>query len=301
MSASLAPIALFVYDRPEHTRRTLAALRANALASKSDLIVYADGPKSPAAEQRVQEVRKLVHKTDGFANVTIVERRENHGLAKNIIEGTTDTSGRYGRVIVLEDDIVTSPMFLRFMNMSLDRYQVDKRVWHISGWNYPIDPDGLPDAFFWRVMNCWGWGTWADRWEHYTKEPHRLLEQWSGSAIERFNLDGSHDFWGQIRANADGRLNTWAIFWYATIFEHGGLCLNPTVPYVRNIGHDGSGQNCGDTDMYAGVLNRGLVADFQKNVIENEIAVRRIKDFLATAHPSMLQRFLRRLRSLIGT
>ncbi len=122
----------------------------------------------------VAAVREYVAGIKGFKSLTVHHRPHNYGLAKSIMEGVTDVISEYGSVIVLEDDIVTVPGFLRFMNDALERYRHEPKVWHISGWNYPIDPEGLDDAFFWRTMNCWGWATWADRWTHFEKIPNDL-------------------------------------------------------------------------------------------------------------------------------
>lgn len=164
-----APIVLFVYNRPWHTRQTLNSLLTNELAKDSDLIVFSDAPKSPDAAILVTEVRSLLNGITGFKSVRIIERDNNWGLSKSIIEGVTEVVNIYGKVIVLEDDIVTSASFLQFMNQALDYYEKENRVWHISGWNYPIDTEGLGDAFLWRFMNCWGWATWADRWINFEK------------------------------------------------------------------------------------------------------------------------------------
>lgn len=281
MTATLAPIVLFVFARPEHTRRTLEALAANALAKVSDLIVYADAARNESEVERVQAVRAQVHEAAGFQSVTVIERETNFGLARNIIEGVTEVCNRFGRVIVVEDDIVTSPRFLSFMNAALDQYVNVSRVWHISGWNYPIDPSGLDAAFFWRVMNCWGWATWVDRWKYFQKDPRRLIESWDEERIRTFNLDGAHDFWGQITANQKGKLNTWAIFWYATIFERGGLCLNPGHSFVRNIGHDGSGENCGGSDPFAADVLGEEIEELPECNEESDLAVQKIKAFYA--------------------
>ncbi|MBL8447864.1 MAG: glycosyltransferase [Zoogloeaceae bacterium] len=291
-SADFAPIVLFVHGRPEHTRRTLAALAANYLATSSDLIIFADGPKGPEDEGAVAEVRALVKGAEGFARVRVVERPENFGLARNIIEGVTQVVGERGKVIVLEDDLVTSPSFLTFMNQALARYEEDPRVWHISGWNYPIDPSGLEGAFFWRAMNCWGWATWGDRWRHFERDPRRLVTDWNQQKIRRFNIDGAYDFWSQVEANHAGVKRTWAIFWYAAIFERGGLCLNPSVSFVRNIGHDGSGSNCGaDSSFAAQALFEGELR-FPTDVEESALALARIRRW--TGSPR------RRLRSWVG-
>ncbi|MBL8437376.1 MAG: glycosyltransferase [Zoogloeaceae bacterium] len=275
--AELAPIVLFVHGRPEHTRRTLAALAANPLAARSDLTIFADGAKGAEDAAAVAEVRALVKDAGGFARVRVVERPGNFGLARNIIEGVTEVVAARGKVIVLEDDLVTSPSFLTFMNQALACYEGDLSVWHISGWNYPIDPAGLGGAFFWRAMNCWGWATWADRWQHFERDPGRLIAHWDQQMIRRFNIDGAYDFWAQVKANHEGRKKTWAIFWYATIFEHGGLCLNPSVSFVRNIGHDGSGSNCGaDSSFAAQAVFEGELR-FPAEVRESPLAVARIR------------------------
>ncbi len=280
---SCAPIVLFVYNRPQHTRKTIEALRTNRLADQSELIVYSDGAKGEADIHQVTEVRRLVRSISGFKKVTVIESENNRGLAASIIRGVTDVVNQYGRVIVLEDDIVTSPYFLTFMNGALNRYQHESRVMHIAGWGYPIDANGLGDASFIRVMNCWGWATWADRWQYFDKSPQALVDLFTPEMIERFDVGvRSSPFWGQVLANISGRLDTWAIFWYATIFLRDGLCLSPTVSYVRNIGHDGSGVNCGSDFAYGGNSFEGKEnVCFPDVISESELAVARIRrDYL---------------------
>lgn len=277
--AQVAPIALFVYNRPKHTRKTVEALLANPEAIDSDLFIFSDAAKNKASELSVAEVRKYVHEISGFKSVKIIERESNFGLAKSIIEGVTLLCAEYGRVIVLEDDIVTCPFFLQFMNMSLDKYALEPTVWHISGWNYPIDSDGLEDAFFWRLMNCWGWATWQDRWLHFEKNPQRLIQTWRTEDIYKFNLNGVQNVWKQITYNYNGKLNTWAVFWYATIFEHKGLCLNPTVSMVENIGLDGSGENCGINNAFSTKRLSNTEIKLPNEIIESTLALNRIMLF----------------------
>jgi hypothetical protein len=299
MTDALAPIVLFVYARPEHTRLTLEALAANVLAKQSDLIIYSDAARGDNEAGQVQAVRSVIHAAKGFRSIDIIERETNYGLSRNIIEGVTEVCRRYGRVIVLEDDIVTGPYFLSFMNATLERYANDSRVWHISGWNYPIDSSGLGDAFFWRVMNCWGWATWADRWKHFQKNPQRLVESWDKEKIRHFNLDGAHDFWAQIQANQLGKLNTWAIFWYATIFENDGLCLNPARSFVHNIGHDGSGENCGGSDFFTVDRLGSEYDDLPECKEESMAATQRIKAFYDQMQSHFGQRVIRYIKQLI--
>lgn len=294
-----APVVLFAFNRPEHTQRTIDALRRNELASQSELIVYSDAARSEVEQGSVQAARAILRSITGFKTVTVIERERNYGLAKNIIEGVAEVVDTHGRVIVLEDDIVTSPYFLRFMNDGLEAYADDRRVWHISGWNYPINTQGLGEAFFWRVMNCWGWATWADRWRHFEKDPTRLVREWSGEDIKRFNLDGDHDFWGQIVANEIGEMSTWAIFWYASIFERNGLCLNATRSLVHNIGLDGSGQNCGANTKFSRFQHVHDVLELPGEVRVSEVAVGRIKEFYRADRTfrARVLRYISRLKS----
>ena len=127
-----APILLFTYNRPTHTRRLMESLQANAEAAESPLVVYSDAAREVDDEASVAEVRRYLHTLDGFASVTLIERPENWGLARNVIDGVTTQVNRYGRVIVLEDDLVVAPYFLRFMNEALEMYADEPRVGHIQ-------------------------------------------------------------------------------------------------------------------------------------------------------------------------
>ena len=275
----ISPIVLFVYNRPLHTRKTIEALKKNELAKESALYIYSDAPRTPDDEKNVADVREYIRTVEGFRNIEIIEHDENRGLARNIITGVSAIINEHKKVIVLEDDIVTSPEFLAFMNRALDYYENSKKVWHISGWNYPIVPDGLDDIFFWRVMNCWGWATWEDRWSHFKKDPDHLMDTFSRIDISRFDLDDSGIFWDQVINNARGKVNTWAIFWYATIFMHDSLCLNPTRSYVENIGHDGSGENCGNSVCEGNRDLNNHIPLFIDDISESETAVSRIKEY----------------------
>lgn len=293
----LSPVVLFVFARPDHTKKTVDALLANPEACNTDLIVYADAARSENDVAAVEAVRELFSDLRGFKSVTIHLREKNYGLARNIMEGVTQVTAMYGRAIVLEDDIVTSPAFLNYMNAALDKYENIKEVWHISGWNYPIKSnENLPETFFWRTMNCWGWATWADRWQHFKKNPGELVNSWSSDDVKRFNLDGTHDFWAQVVANHERKLNTWAIFWYATIFAHKGLCLNPTRSFVANIGNDGSGENCGAKDIYKTRLATIFHQQWPTKLTENVTVVEIIRAFYKSLKPSLLRRILGRIK-----
>jgi len=276
----LAPIVLFVYNRPWHTKQTVEALQKNELASDSEIFIYSDEAKNEDARKNVDEVREYIDKIDGFKKVTVLKREKNWGLADSIIDGVTKIVKEYGKIIVLEDDLVTSPYFLKFMNEALEFYKDEKKVWHISGWNYPINTNGFDDVFLWRVMNCWGWATWADRWKYYEKDVDKIINEFSNDDIKRFNLDGIEDFWSQVTANKDNKINTWAIFWYATIFKQKCLCLNATQTFVENIGHDGSGMHCGSRKNYNDILNLKKKLEFSSNLEESKKHIKLIKKYM---------------------
>lgn len=277
---NLAPIILFTYNRLSHTKQTIEALQKNELAKNSELFIYSDGGRDEESWDKVKVIREYLKTISGFKNITVIQRETNIGLAQNIIDGVTKIVNQYGKIIVLEDDIVTSPYFLNFMNDSLNFYEKTSKVWHISGWNYPISNENLEDVFLYRTMNCWGWATWKDRWSGYEKNPQKLISIFSEKDIYEFNLDNATNFWEQVEKNHNKQMNTWAIFWYAIIFKNQGLCLNPTQSFVENIGFDGTGTNTGPRDNYSSNLSRqNYKIRFENNLIENKTATDRIKLF----------------------
>jgi hypothetical protein len=294
-----APIVLFVYNRPRHTQQTVEALQKNKLASESELFIYSDEAKNDDARVSVDEVRKYINNINGFKKITVIKRDKNWGLANSIIDGVTKIVNEYGKIIVLEDDLVTSPYFLKFMNEALEFYKDEKKVWHISGWNYPIEAAGLDDVFLWRLMNCWGWATWADRWEHYEKDVDKTIKEFSKEDVNRFNLDGVEDFFGQVIANHEKKINTWAIFWYATIFKSNGLCLNPIQAFVENIGNDASGANCGETDMFTSKLTSFYNIQFTCEIVENITSIINLKLFYNQNKKSVFERIINKIKRII--
>lgn len=288
----LAPIALFVYNRPMHTRQTVKALQKNELAGESDLFIFSDAPKKSETSEAVLEVREYIKTISGFRAVSIIERDRNWGLAKSIIDGVTRLCNENGRVIVLEDDLITSPYFLAFMNEALNVYKDEDKVMHISGYMFPIDTSGLPETFFLRTASCWGWATWNRAWKHFSKDPKKLLVEYSKQTINRFNMDGAYNFWRQVEQNESGLKNTWAVFWYATIFQVNGLCLHPAISMVNNIGHDETGENCEQTSEFSTTLASNPITYFEKNIIESALAHARTKKFFLTTKSPFFFRIL---------
>jgi len=243
---TLAPIALFVYNRAEHTQRTLEALRANDLARRSQLYVFADGPRHGSVIQSVKRVRNLFRGIHGFQSVTLIERDVNLGLATSVISGVTHLCNEFGRAIVVEDDVVTSVDFLNFMNSALERYENELRVFSVSGFNFAVRvPESYPfEAYFAYRSSSWGWGTWRDRWER---------ADWQVRDFDRFRRDkhtqrafnrGGQDLSDMLIAQMLGETDSWAIRWAYTHFLSDAASLLSTVPKVYNIGLDASGVHC---------------------------------------------------------
>jgi hypothetical protein len=243
----LAPIVLFTYNRPRHARQTIEALQKNELANESELFIYSDGAKNETDREKVNEVRTYIKNIDGFKKVTIIERDKNWGLANNIIDGVTKIVNEYGKIIVLEDDLVTSPYFLKFMNEALELYANENKVSQVVGYSYfekYIDKHKLDEILFIRGADCLGWATWVDRWKLLEHSSVRLIKEIEDrNLIKEFNWNNSYDFYQMLKAESEGKVNSWAIRWYASMFLLDKYALYPSKSLVLHIGNDGYGTN----------------------------------------------------------
>lgn len=239
---NLAPIILFVYNRPWHTRQTIEALQKNDLAKESVLYIYLDGSKNKEDDNSVLEVGSYISSITGFKQVNIIKRENNWGLTNNIIDGVTTVIDKYGKIIVLEDDIVTAPGFLKFMNEALDAYEPNTNISQISGYIYPHKTKVTDPAILLRILGCWGWATWKDRWQFYEHNVNKHIEQLNTlKSIKQFNINGHANFYEQLIDNANGTIYTWAVRWYASWFYKNMLSVYPRKSLVVNIGDDESG------------------------------------------------------------
>lgn len=245
-----APVALFVYRRATHTRQTLEALAANHGAVDTDILIFADASRNGPEDCEVAAVRQLARAVTGFRSVRVIERETNLGLAKSIISGVTDVLRHHDRVIVVEDDLVTSPYFLSYMNEALERYEDDERVASIHGYVYPVQTP-LPETFFLRGADCWGWATWRRGWALFDADGTRLLAELRRRDLLRdFDFDGAFDYTGMLEQQIAGRNDSWAVRWYASAYLKGRLTLYPGRSLVRNIGNDASGRHSAATDRF---------------------------------------------------
>lgn len=279
----LAPIVLFVYNRPWHTKQTLDALKKNHLANESVLYIYSDGAKVNASEEdisKIREVRNVIREENWCKEVHIIESESNKGLADSIVAGVTEVVNRHGNIIVLEDDIVTSPGFLKYMNDALEMYENEEKVMGVSGYMFPINPEGLPDTFFYRANTCWGWATWLSAWNKYNNDGFSLYRNLIEKPInwEVFNAFQGNAFKIQLIDNVEKRLETWAIKWHSVIHLNNGFVLHPSQTLVKNIGMDGSGVHCGINPEFDQKPSIGL--SLKRQIIEESPgSMKALKDY----------------------
>jgi len=296
---SLAPIAVFAYNRSDHFRRVTEALARNPEATASRLFIYSDAPKNASAAERVAQVRSHARNIKGFGSVEVVEQQSNQGVARSIINGVTDLATKFGSVIVLEDDLLPSPHFLAYMNDALCFYANDDRVISVHGYSYPVSTK-LPDTFFLRGADCWGWATWKRGWDLFEPDGRKLLSELERKNLtRRFDLDNSYQFTQMLRDCIAGRNDSWAIRWHASAFLQGKLTLYPGSSQVQNIGADGSGIHVSNTRSFDNIEWGRAVTVGNIDVEESQLARRAFAAYLAQLRPSMTMRVLRRLRKLI--
>lgn len=295
-----APIVLFVYNRPLHTRQTIEALQRNDLAKESDLIVYSDAQKMEAHAAAVNDVRQYVREIDGFKSVTVIERETNFGLANSIISGVAEVVGRAGRIIVLEDDLITTPYFLKYMNDALNCYENEERVVSIHGYMFPV-AEKLPETFFLRDPGCWGWATWKRGWDLFEPDGAKLMALIKEGNMEReFNFAGSYDYVAMLESQVAGRNNSWAVRWYASAFLLNKLTLYPGRSLVQNIGGDGSGQHEGTSDSFSCELAIGSVR-VGDALVEEDMYVRSILiQYLMSIRGSLIRRLAKHVSGIFS-
>jgi hypothetical protein len=245
----LSPIVLFVYNRYDHTLKTLEALSRNVLADQSKLYVFSDGPKQGSTADdklKIQRVRDLIHLKQWCKEVIVIEHKTNVGFSNNIITGITQVLDQFERVIVIEDDIVIGPAFLQYMNTALELYQHENKVMHINGFNFPINFNLKEETFFLKGITCpWGWATWRRAWRFLEIDKEALVKEIGRSEknMYTFNFNGHVDHFSLID-------KSWDIQWYASVFSKSGYSLWPARSLVNNIGHDGTGVHCPPSDIY---------------------------------------------------
>lgn len=234
----IAPICLFTYNRLHETMQTVEALQANYLANESELIIFSDGGKNEVAQTKVDAVRQYIKTISGFKSIVIIESKYNKGLANSVIEGVSTVLQKYGKIIVLEDDLITSPNFLSFMNDALNFYEEKQKIFSISGYSFDLSSlkSYTKDYYLGYRASSWGWATWLDRWEtidwgakNYKKV---LYNPYQHIKFMRGGSDMPLMLWRQM----NGKLDSWAIRWCLQQFLDDKLTVFPTKSKIKSIG-----------------------------------------------------------------
>lgn len=298
---TLAPILLFVYNRPLHVRRSIESLLANELAKDSELYIFSDAAKDETAQPNVNEVRQFIQSIKGFKEIHYVERTENWGLARNIIDGVTTLVNQYGRVIVLEDDLIVAPYFLQFMNDALETYKDEENVCHIQACDFTKDPI-LPDTFLIKWTGSWGWATWKRAWKLFNPNGQELLDELIRRKLTyRFDFNGKYGYTRMLRNQIKGKNNSWAIRWNASLFLADKLSLNVGKSLIQNEGFDGSGTNCGSGNLYDSDLwMEPLPVVKIQPIVENEAARQAFSNYYARTNSFFAKAIRRIKRTLKG-
>ena len=297
----LAPIILFVYNRFSHTKQTLDALKQNTLAKQSQIFVFSDGPKNQEDSEKVGRVRKLInHYQNAFATMEVVCAVRNQGLANSVIAGVSQIIRRTDKVIVLEDDLVTSPYFLSYMNQVLDYYEDNPAIWSVSGYTPPLRCLQKYDRdVYLAYRGCsWGWGTWKDRWDTVDWAlPDYLSFRTDKKQIRNFERGGK-DLPLMLERQMNGRLDSWAVRWCYWQSKYDMLTVYPTISLLDNIGCDGSGTHDTNADVYGARQTERREKNYDLSGIKIEKKI--VKEFYETYSATLSFRIRKKLQKLSG-
>lgn len=243
---TLAPVVAFAYNRADKIIRCLETLEKNPEAADTELIIYSDGPKNPEDKTAIDDIRKALHEYRQralFASVEVVEAPVNKGLATSIMTGVTEVVEKYGKVIVIEDDLVVSRSFLKYMNRALDYYQDNPKIGAISGYTYPLKALETydKDVYIMHKGDCWGWATWKDRWNRAKWADIDFDAYFKDKALRR-KLENTENGWDLLMILlSQGKTSSWAIRWVFYLLQNDLWTVYPTRSLVTNAGFDGSG------------------------------------------------------------
>ncbi len=296
--SKLAPVILFCYNRLIHLQKTIESLKKNKESIYTDIYIYCDGPRSNENRANLEEVRNYVRKIEGFKSIKYIFSDKNYGLSRSVIRGITEVLTEFNSVIVIEDDLVVSPYFLKYMNEGLKVFENDENVASIHGYCYPVN-EKLPDNFFLRGADCWGWATWSRAWKNFEKDGIYLLNELKNkNLIKQFNMSGAYPFTKMLEDNVKGKNDSWAIRWHASCFLKNMLTLYPGISLVNNIGMDKSGTHSGltnefDQNVAVSPIKIGRI-DVTENIFAREIIANFLRD--KTSILNKLKRLINRIR-----
>lgn len=296
-----APIAIIAYNRPLHLRKTIEALLLNPEVVKSNLYVFSDAPKNQEAYPAVRDVRSYLKAISGFKSISIIERESNFGLARSVVSAVDHVLAEHERIIVLEDDLVTSRFFLQYMNEALDLYAEQPEVASIHGFFYEFGKS-LPDSFFLRGTDCLGWATWRRAWKIYQPDGQSLLTQLENQKLTAaFDFDNSYPYTQMLKDQIAGKISSWAIRWHASAFLKQMVTLNPGVSHIIHIGNDGTGTNFGNESFLDTELAQKPTILTKLPPKESRLARRKLIKFYRKTfpRPGIIQKLKQRIKMLL--
>lgn len=243
----LAPVCVSTYIRLEHLKKTIEALSQNKHALESELFVFSDGPRE-GDESKVEKVREYLSGIDGFKSVNVISRVSNDRVYNNR-EGLRDVLNKYGRCVFLEDDIVTAPGFIGYMNSALDKYENNPSVMSITGYCPPITipSEYSHDIFALNRFCSWGFAIWKDRYDMIKYLDEDDFKSIDAKKISKFG----EDIYGMVRSDFLGHIDALDVKAMFCQYQNDMATIYPKYSFVQNIGHDGSGIHCGITKKFS--------------------------------------------------
>ena len=293
-----APIVLFVYNRPQHTLQTLEALARNPEAAASELFIFCDGPKAGADEralEKITQTRAVIRTKQWCGQVHITEANENLGLANSVIAGVTTIVNEYGKVIVLEDDLLTSVHFLKYMNTALDRYENEEKVMQVSGFQFPLRTiTPAHQSYFLNYATSWGWATWKRAWKLFDPEASGYEQLKTDPVLAgQFDLNNSYRYTDMLLSQVENKtIDSWAIRWWWSVFINKGLALFPDKTLVENIGYGTEATHTTDTSSFVqtGFDEEYYIERFPSKVNADDEAYSKIIQHLSTQEEKQLMK-----------
>ena len=292
-------IALFVYNRPEHTQEVLNGLRKNKIPK---LYIFSDGIKDEKDNNSVGKVRNLIDSID-WCETEIIKNKENKGLANSIVYGVNYVLERHTRIIVLEDDCVPSDNFIAFMEKCFNKHENNEKVMNVTGYSLPIKvPDNYPyDIYFSYRSSSWGWGTWRRAWKYFDRNKSILSEIEKSSNLRKKINRAGEDLIPMLKNQINGKLDSWAVFWAINIIKNDGVCVNPVKSKIKNIGHDGTGIHGGINSRYkVKIIKENInLLNLPDKIIIDDIVIKKYKKFFHISLKSKIKKAILNILKLM--
>ena len=293
-------IALFIYNRPEHTYEVLKGLQKNNI---SKLYIFSDGFKDKKDKDSVKKVRKLIDSID-WCETEIIKSERNKGLTNSIVYGINYVLERHERIIILEDDCVPSDDFIAFMEKCFDKYENNEKIMNVTGYSLPITiPDNYSyDIYFSYRSSSWGWGTWRRAWKYFDRNKSILAEIKKSSNLRKKINRAGEDLIPMLKNQIEGKLDSWAVFWSINIIKNDGICINPIKSKIQNIGHDGTGTHCVTNDRYKVKIVKEDInsLNFPKEIMMDGKIMERYKKHFNPSFKDKARGMISKMLKLIG-